>query len=281
MEYRDVLAKTAGYGQEVVKEDKLSLLPYLRANSVLINAGANLLSGLVGDISIPILGTGATATWSTTEVSAALAAGQGFGEKTMSPKRITAYYDVSKQFLQQDSVNASAMLQADLMAAVNDLFEATVLGTAVGSATQPAGLFYTPTYAFTGTTTWAGIVSMESAVAANNALKSKASYIIHPTTLGVAKTTAKAANNAIFIAEGNSINGYPFYTSTNMPTVLSTQKAALFGCFNDLVIGQWGGLDLTIDPYSRSLYSQVRIVINFYVDCISRRDASFAKAALS
>lgn len=277
MEYRDIKSGSAAEGAEIVGIEKFALLPYLRANSVLLNAGATLLSGLVGDVSIPVLATGATAVWKS-EVDIATAANQGFAEKTMSPKRITSFYDVSKQFLMQDSVGASEMLQADLLAAANDLLEATILGTAAGSATQPAGLFYSPTLAFSGTSTFANLVAMESAVSANNALKNGAKYLIHPSSLGVLKTTQKGSGVG-FIAENATINGYNYLTTTNLPALLSS-KAGLFGTFSDLIIGNWGGIDLTIDPYSRAIYGQVRIVINLYVDSIIRREASFSKAAI-
>ena len=281
LEQRTMLAGTAGSGAEIVGTDILALLPFLRANLVLAKAGATILSGLVGNIQVPILGTGSTATWKA-ENAAATAAGQGFSDITLSPKKITAYYDVSRTFLQQDSVQAEAMLQKDLLASVLDLLESTVLGTANISSTQPAGLFYTPTYAFTGTSTFAGIISMETAVTAANALKNGATYLFHPSTIGVLKGTQKATYSSAFIAENSLVNGYPYYTTTNLPTVLSTKKAAIFGDFSNLLIGQWGGLDLLIDPYSQSLYGYVRVVVNFNVDAKARRGTvGFGKAALS
>jgi HK97 family phage major capsid protein len=276
MEYRDYegIGANVGAGTEAIATDKLSLLPYLRANSVLVGAGATLLTGLVGDISIPVLSTGATANWKS-EIAVATDAGQGFDELTMTPKRITAYYDVSKQFLLQDSVAAAQMLQSDLMAAVNDLFEATVLGVSAGSSTQPAGIFYNVDLAFSGVTTFANMVAMESEIAGNNALRNGACYILHPSSVGKLKTTQKGSGIG-FIAENSTINGYKYLTTTNIPGVdYNTAKYGAFGVFNDLVIGNWGGLDLTIDPYSRSLYGQVRLVINFYIDAIVRREASF------
>jgi HK97 family phage major capsid protein len=276
-----ILAGTTNEGKEIVATNILQLLPYLRANLVLAKAGMTILSNLTGNIQIPLISTGATAIWQT-ESGAASVAGQGFATITLSPKRITAYYDVSKQFLQQSSGDAEGMLQQDLMASLMDLLEKTALGTAVGSATQPVGMFYLPTYAFTGASTFAGIISMESAVTAANALKNGASYLFHPSTIGVLKGTPRTPTYGnSFIAENSLVNGYSYYTTTNLPTVLSTKKAALFGDFSSLVMGQWGGLDLTIDPYSQAINGMVRVVANFYVDIEQRRTVAFGKAALS
>src|SRR5665647_888342 len=54
MEIRaDILAGTAGAGQETVAEQKLQILAPLRAALVTVQAGANFLTGLIGDVSIP------------------------------------------------------------------------------------------------------------------------------------------------------------------------------------------------------------------------------------
>ena len=279
MEYRsEILAGTANQGQEIVTEQKLNLIGALRANSVLVQAGAQLITNLTGDVSIPVY-AGSNVNWSTETGAAADGAG-AFSEITLSPKRLTAYIDISKSFLLQDTIGAEQLLINDLANAITVKLENTLLGTASGNTTQPAGLFYSPSYTFTGTTTWAGIVSLESAVNTNNALTGNLTYLVHPSTVGVAKTTPKVASTSIFIAESGTINGYKYFTTSNLPTVNSDQKACLFGNFSDFVIGQWGGLDITVDPYSQAVNGKVRIIINTYWDGKSRRDVSFAKAGL-
>ncbi|WP_230201886.1 hypothetical protein [Bacteroides neonati] len=52
-ERADIKATVAGAGQEIVAEDKLGLLEPLRANLVMVQAGANYLTGLTGNVSIP------------------------------------------------------------------------------------------------------------------------------------------------------------------------------------------------------------------------------------
>jgi HK97 family phage major capsid protein len=275
-----ILAGTATQGAEIVSTEVFALMPYLRANLVLAKAGATILTGLVGDIQIPILSTGATAQWKS-EVATAVVAGQGFSDVTLSPRRITAFYDVSKQFIQQDSKNAEAMLRQDLLNSVSDLFEATILGTAAGSATQPAGLLNGVSYTFTSGHTYANVVSLETALANNNTLRGNLAYILSPASVGVMKTTPRTPTyGSTFVVEDNTtINGYPFFTSTNVPTV-GGAKAGIFGNFQDLIIGQWSGMDLTIDPYSRAVFGEVRIVINFYISAVVRRPKSFVYATL-
>ena len=40
----------------------------------------------------------------------------------------------------------------------------------------------------------------------------------------------------------------------------------------ELVIGQWGGYDITVDPYTKAADGQVRLVINAYFDAKLRGD---------
>ena len=102
VELRAITAGTATAGQEVVAEDKIGLIEPLRESLVLVKAGATFLTGLVGDVSIPVY-TGSNATWK--GETAAADNGQGtFSEVTLSPKRLTTFIDISKQFLNQDSV---------------------------------------------------------------------------------------------------------------------------------------------------------------------------------
>ena len=282
MEYRgDILAGgTQAEGSVVVQTDKLEMIPFLRANLILVKAGAQMMTGLVGNVSIPVLSTGNTANWKA-ENDSAVDAAPGFSEVDLSPHRITAYYDVSKQFLLQDSVGANALLQNDIVLAVSDLLEATAFGTLVGTAYRPEGLFYNPTLVFSSGSTFAQMISLESAVAAANALKSPGTYLLHPTSVGKLKSTAKAATVAAgFIAENSQINGYPYLTSTNLPTV-SGAKGVIFGCFADMIIGQWGGIDLIVDPYTVAKEGKIRVVINAYFDVKLRRKQAFAKGTIA
>ena len=266
-------------GQEIVATDKLNLIGALRANSVVFAAGANLLTGLVGNISIPVY-AGTSSLWAY-ETSGATDGAGAFSEVNLAPKRLTTYIDISKQFLLQDSVSAEQLLYSDLSQSIMDKLEASILDAVAVSQTRPAGMFNGVSYTTSGTTTWANFVALESAVNGSNALKGSLAYLVHPTTLGVLKTTAKASNAAIFIADGNSANGYPVLASSNLPTISGAAKGCIFGNFQDLIVANWGSIDITVDPYSQSINGKVRLVVNSYWDFAKRRTASFAYGALA
>ena len=55
-------------------------------------------------------------------------------------------------------------------------------------------------------------------------------------------------------------------------------SAAIYGNWNDLLIGEWGVVDLLINPYSKDKSGDVRATIFMDVDIAARREESFSVA---
>ena len=271
MEMRsNIQATVATAGQENVAEDKLGILEPLRANLVLVNAGASYMTGLIGDVSIPVY-SGSNVGWAG-EVSTATDGAGTFSEVTLSPKRLTAYIDVSKQFLIQDSNSAEEMLKRDIVAAISNKLEATILGSEAGSNTQPAGLF-NGVVADSTPVTYKDVVAMEKNLEDAN-VRGDIRFIVSPSAKADLKTTEKG-NSDNFLMDGNELNGYPV-----MCTSAVTGKGVIMANWSDLVIGQWGGIDLVVDPYTQAANGKVRLVINAYFDAKPRRAEAFVKKIL-
>jgi HK97 family phage major capsid protein len=269
---------TGGY---IVQTDKAAVLPPLTNYLVLTQAGATYLTGLVGSVSIPTY-SGTTVAWKEETVSAADGAGT-WGKVDLAPKRLTAYLDVSKQFLAQDSVGAEAMLYTNLAKAIASKLEATILGTGEGSSVStPQGLFWSVYTAGATTLSWSSIVALETTIDSANNLVNNLAYITSASGRGAAKTTLRTATyGEQMIMEGTTINGYPVYVTNGCAKTTdfstTTGFGFIFGNWADLIIGQWGGYDLTIDPYSQAVYANVRIVVNCYFDAqAARTTSSFA-----
>lgn len=256
-----IQATVAENGQENVPEDKLGILEPLRAKNVLVNAGATFMTGLVGDVSIPVY-SGSSVAWATEVGEAADAAGK-FGEVKLSPKRLTAFLDISKQFLAQDSNSAEEMLKRDLINAINSKLEATILGSVAGSSTQPAGMF---NEAEATTITYANIADMEAELEDAN-VYGDLTYIVSPSIKSKLRTTQKG-NGVGFVMENNEIDGTKVLSTSNCGGIV-------VGSFSDYVIGQWGGIELTVDPYTQAANGKIRLVINAYFDAKPRRAEAF------
>lgn len=262
MEKRSVLqAGTANLGKEDVATDFLDLVTPLENELVAAQAGATFLTGLKGDIAVPFY-TGSTAGWAG-EVAAA-ANGEGtFKQKTLAPKRITAYIDVSKQLLIQANDSIEAYLQQSLVTAVRECLESTMFGSAAGSATKPAGLLNGVT-ALTADVTYGNLVDAETALLKNNFknLSWVASYDAH----GTLKQTPKIAGQPVYLLEDGMIDGRKCFFSNNV-----ADRGLILGDFSELTIGQWGGIEVLVDPYTQAVNGTVRLVVNSYWDYFVRR----------
>lgn len=267
----NIQATVATNGQEVVAEDKLNILEPLRANLVMAQAGATYMSGLVGNVSIPVY-SGSNVGWAG-EVDAATDGAGKFSEVNLEPKRLTAFIDISKQFLIQDSVSAEEMLKNDIVRAISNELEKTILGNAAGSNTKPAGVFNGVT-ADTTALDFKGIVDMEQALEDKNVTGNLA-FIVAPNVKATLKTTLKSTGVSGYLMEGGEVDGIPVYS-----TSACTSKGMVLGNFSDYVIGQWGGIDLTVDPYTQAASGKVRLVINAYFDAKPRRAEAFAKKVI-
>ena len=271
MRANGVLAQTAGAGAENIATEKLDILEPLRANMVMSQAGATYLTGLVGNISIPAY-TGSNVAWAGETAAAANGAGD-WSEIKLQPHRLTAYVDVSKEFLLQDSNDAEAMLRRDIIAAIGNKLEATILGADAGTDEKPAGLFDGVT-AMTTAVKFGDIVDAEAELDAAN-VTGAYTYILSPKAKAALRTLSKDAGSGRFVLEDGEIEGSKALVSSNV-----VAKGMVVGDFTDYVIAQWGAIDLVVDNYTKATEGKVRLVVNAYFDAKPRRATSFIKRIL-
>lgn len=255
--YRSVAATVEGAGKENVAEDKWNLEVAVRNNLIATQMGADFVGGLVGDVSIPQY-AGSTVKWKG-EVAAAEDGAGEFAEVTLAPKRLTATLDVSKQFLLQDSNDAEAILIRDLAAAVSEKLDATIFGAGAGDANTPAGIFNGVTgEKAIAEMTYDDVLTLEEAVELANGHNYM--FVVNPKVKFALKGT-QMANGLQMVFAGGEIDGYKTISSNSV-----VDKGIVCLDPRELVIGQWGAYDITVDPYTKAADGQVRLVINAYFD---------------
>lgn len=248
----------------------------LRNASSVMQAGATMLTGLVGDVKIPKKTAASTAGWISTEGGDASESEPTFGQVTMSPKTLGAFTDITRLMMMQSSLDIEALVRNDLSTGLALAIDNGGLQGS-GSSGQPTGIANTaginaPTAFAAANPTFAEVVAMESAVAEDNALMGNLAYILPAGMYGALKTTVKDAGSGQFVIEpGGTMNGYRAIVSNQV-----TAGDLYFGNFADLLIGMYGGLDITVDPYTASTSGTVRIVALQTVDVAVRHAVSFA-----
>ena len=261
-------------GQNVVVTDFENILDPLRGNTVLTAAGAKVYSGLVGDVQLPILNPG-NVSWEG-ENAVANDAAYTTSMVKLSPKRITAFVPVSLQMLAQDSVGIEAAIRNDIMKAIAEKVEATILSDNDGTA-GPKGMFYNVTP--TSVTNFASLTGVEAAVEAANVMGA-CKYIVTPSAKAALRNLPMSAKTTRLVMENGEIDGTPAYVSTLLKDTTNSANI-LYGDFSNLAIGQWGGVQLDVVRDSASLkYGMVNIIVNAYFDAKVIRPVAFAAAKI-
>lgn len=278
---RDLSAGSAPAGGDLVANNLLagSFIDVLRNSSALINAGATMLPGLVGNVSVPRQTSGAASTWISTEDGDASESDPTFDQVTLTPKDLACYTEVTRRLMQQSTPAIEGLVRRDLaIAQALGIDLAGLYGT--GAAGQPTGIANQTginTFDFAAANpTYAEIVRMIKEVMSDNALMGNLQFIIEANGWEALSTTAKQATGAegnFILGDNDRIKGYP-YTLSNQVTA----QDYFFGNFSDMLIGEWGGLELNVDPYTHSLKGKVRFVTFKTCDVAVRHPESFCLA---
>ena len=249
----------------------------LRNASTVMQAGATVLNGLKGNVTIPKKTAASSAGWIATEGAAAAESEMTTGSVTMSPKVVGAFTDATRLLLGQSSLSIENLIRDDLAKGIAQAIDVGgLMGS--GSSGQPTGIrntsgINTSTFA-AANPTWAEIVGLESDIAADNALLGNLRYICTPSEYGTMKVTSKDTGSGQFLVSPDGrVNGYDVIRSQAV-----TSGDFYFGNFADLLIGFFSGLDLTVDPYSLSTTGSVRIVALQNMDIAVRHPESFILA---
>ncbi len=255
----------------------------LRNRSAVINR-ATIMQGLQGNVAIPRQ-TAATTPQALTETGATTASDIALDQVTLTPRRVGAASAYSKQLLAQSSLDVESLIINDIVREIALEIDAACIN---GSGTnEPTGLLNATGVnlvaigANGGPVTWAHIVEMESLVEAANVDPTTGAYVVNAKTNGYFKTTPKEAGMPVYLVENGMMNGYPVAVSNQMPSNLTkgtgTGLSALaFGNWTDMLIGFWGGIDITVDPYSAKDKGLVEIQADQFYDMALRHPESFS-----
>ena len=228
----------------------------IREGLVAVKAGARYYAGLTSDVRIPVLGGGNVA-WAT-EVASAADPTYAFTAVNLTPKRLTAQFKLSKQMVAQDSAQIEATLLADIRKAVITKLNATMFGVAAASGGAPKGIGNGQTAAVA--TDWAKLTTLVEAAVERLAVGEEYAYIASPEAAAVIRQMTYNKTTRL-VYEGGNVDGTPLFK-----TIGCAANQAYYGDWSNLVIGQWGALDLTVDPYSAAGTGELVITINSYFD---------------
>jgi len=278
---RDLSAGTATDGAELVQTDLLaqSYIEVLRNSSSVMQAGATMLPGLVGDVAIPRQTSAAASTWISAEDGDATEGEAQFDQVTMSPKDLACYTEVTRRLLQQSTPAIEGIVRRDLaIAQALGIDAAALYGT--GASGQPRGIanqsgINTKDLA-AADPTYAEIVEIIRLVMEDNALMGNPMWIFEANGWEALSTTPKQGSGVegnFILGDNERVKGFPYIMSNQV-----TSEQYFFGDFSQVLVGEWGGLEINVDPYTHSLKGKIRYVTFKTVDVAVRQPTAFCHA---
>lgn len=244
--------------------DVADILAPLRDNLVLAKAGAKFMTGLKNDLKLPSL-VGGEAKWESEIGEVTKDATAAVNSVKLTPKRISVVLPVSKQFLIQSSDSAEAILKENIMNAVAEKLQKTILSNVVNDAKAPKGIYSaTPLSA----KTFGKLCDME-AVADTKNIGVNRVYIVGNKAKAALRQLQKGTANTQMVYDKGEIDGTPCYSTSS-----AMENGVYYGDFSNLYIGQFGGTEVIVDTYTRAAFGEVLLTINAYFDAALVREGA-------
>jgi hypothetical protein len=218
---------------------------------------------------------------------------------SLTPMYIRGHVDISKTLLVQENSSNETIIRNSIVNGINKAIVSAFFGKHLASvAYKPKSLFGGLTgvpYAYIGATSADAIFKMIAAVDAQDALEGSLGFIFNPYTVYQLRQTPAFASATTPILNGNDVAGFPYYTTTTMPSDLQVTGGtggtgyygAAFADWSNLVQAFFGAtpdslgaVSIMVDPYTQAHLNTVRLHINIAHNMGILRNESFTKAAI-
>ncbi len=277
---RDLSAGAVSSGSELVANNLLagSFIEVLRNSMHTLAAGVTVLPGLVGNATISRQTSGAVMSWIADEDGDASESEASFDQISLTPKDAACYTEVTRRLFQQSTPAIEGLVRSDLATAIGLGLDLAVLyGTGAGG--QPTGIANSTGINIldlaAADPTYAELINIIRLMMDDNALLGSPQWFISPSGWEALSTTPKqgAGVEGNFILSNGRVAGYPYHSTNQM-----NEDEYIFGDFSQVLMGEWGGLELNVDPFTHSLKGKRRYVIFKTCDLAIRHPQAFVYA---
>ncbi|MBO7088277.1 MAG: phage major capsid protein, partial [Lentisphaeria bacterium] len=205
---------------------------------------ATVLTGLVGNVDIPTQ-TGAVTVGIGAMNSTSSKTKPTVGSTVLTPKKFSAYVDVGEDLIAQGNPDAIAFVIDDLQAQLARKLDLSILtGNADPEILGVDGTtgVQTKVIANMASITWNDILDMYGKVADYEIEDGDLAWIAKGVTKANFMGVSKDAGSGRFLVEDDKMNGFPVNVCGGL-----TANDLYLGVWKNVVIGNWGGLEIKID----------------------------------
>jgi HK97 family phage major capsid protein len=271
---RDLTAGGSGTGAEYIETLEKMHQYGLEIAPKAFDLGVTVWTGLTSNVYVTETGE-ASAVWETEVASADETTPATSKPVNLSPKRLSAFTDISKQLLLQRNI-AEQIVKTQLQKANNRKLDHTIFqGTGVSPI--PTGITATSginSFVSGGVPSRQTFLDMWAMLAADNS--ADLGEISIGTTAAIYAFLEGAyvdAGSGRFVLENGKVNGRNAIWSNNVAA-----DTIIMGDFSQFVVGQWGGYDLLVNPYTKGKEAIIEVIINSFFDMGCLRPTAFVVA---
>tara|TARA_R110002074_G_scaffold29355_2_gene84187 strand:+ start:2829 stop:4124 length:1296 start_codon:yes stop_codon:yes gene_type:complete len=280
-----LLSAVTNEGSDFVPTEHQGFIEALQPRLLVEELGATMINGVSGNLDMPRISAAGTAGWGATEAAATPNSGLATDTLSLTPKRVGAFTTYTKQLLIQGSPSVDRIIADDLGRAIRNAVDAAAFNGG-GSSGVPQGIFGTTGVndqaATNGTAlSNATLLKMITDVASQDGLIGDECFVVSPAAYQTLTSLVQVSGVSALMVN-DMINGYKVYMSSHLNqnttkgSVTDGTSQLMFGNFKNLMVANWSGVDLLIDPYTLGGTSEVKVIANKWMDLGARQPKAFA-----
>src|SRR3546814_394003 len=229
-------------------------------NSLAVRAlGVRTLPGLTGDVHIPKHGAGLSVGW--------VAQGGNLPESditadggTLTPDRVGGITEMSRQLIQQSSPAIEQLARDDLSFAIAAAVDSAIV-SGTGLAGQPQGIIgRAGVQTALMPATWQDVLAIEQQLSGANVKPS--GWYTGTQVMTTLRGTLKEAALPGYIATADAIGDLAAASSNAAPAT-----TAILGDWASVLVGQWGAVELLLNPYAEGPYRRGGVLVRAFLTC--------------
>lgn len=287
----------AATGGNLVATELLSdsFIEVLRNAMVTPVLGARFLSGLVGNVDIPRQISASQTSW-VGELTAGTESEATFDKVQLRPKNLTSWGIISRMMMMQATPAIEMLARVDLiaqMALALDL--AAISGNGAGGSptgiVNQAGVLSVVGGANGKNVDFDDIIKLYTAPRVANASQNSMAFAMNSKVIGYLASLKATTGTYLWDPQGgltagspDRIKGKPYGESQQLRSTLTKGTSAgicseiIYGNWLELLIAEWGAIEVAINPYDSTLFKSGDVVLRAIqtADIGVRHGASFS-----
>lgn len=242
----------------------------LEKGLILHKVGMKMQYGMVGAWQFPIVaGVEATIEDENAEVNDTTI---DIGKINPSPKRVTIAIPVSNRAIDQSNGSLLEIVRTQLPMAVARLLNKWMFSPTKITSKASDGCFVNPKTKITATgNAWKDAITLKGKVMATGVIfDGTPAYVCSATKYAELESTPRDAGSGLMVIENGKINGFPVFI-----TEYIGEGILGFGIFSYELVGQFGKMRMTYDPYTGAKKNLVYFVFSSDYDMLTLRTEAF------